>query len=205
MTGEPTMNGVIEAFKTTSTAVISDNLERLPGAMGLRPFHKGGTMVGTALTVKTRAGDNLIVHRALELVHPGNVVVIDGEGDVTRALIGEIIVSIAMSRGAVGFVVNGAIRDVRTISEMDFPCFAAGVTHRGPYKHGPGQINVPVAIGGMLVQPGDIVVGDGDGVVAFARDGAAALLNLVQAQQRKENEILQRIRAGHYHDGYAKA
>src|SRR5690606_25183851 len=97
---------IIAAFAKSSTAVISDNLERLPGAMGLRPFHKNaGTMAGTALTVRVAAGDNYAIHKALDLVRPGDVVVVDGDGDLNRALIGEIMTSIAKSRGAVGMVI----------------------------------------------------------------------------------------------------
>ncbi len=197
------MSDLIAAFKKTSTAVLSDNMARLPGA-GLRPFHRGGTMAGTALTVRTACGDNLTVHQALELIQPGDVLVIDGEGDTGRALVGEIMVSIAQSRGAAGMVVHGAIRDSRAISQMDFPCFALGCIHRGPYKNGPGEINVPVAIGGMIVRPGDIVVGDDDGVVAFSSDGAAALLELVHAQESKEADLLKTIREGQYRGAYAR-
>ena len=129
---------------STSLSVISDNLDRLPGVVGLQPFHRSGRMAGTALTVRTRAGDNLAVHHALELVKPGDVIVVDGGGDITRALVGEIMKDIALHRGAAGFVIDGAIRDVAAFRASDFPCFARGVIHRGPYKTGPGAINVPV-------------------------------------------------------------
>ena len=100
---------LIEAFKTAPTAVISDNLDRLPAAVGLRPFHKSGALVGRAFTLRTAAGDNLMIHKALEDVQPGDVLVVDGGGDTSRALIGEIIVTIAKSRGVAGFVIDGAI------------------------------------------------------------------------------------------------
>jgi RraA family protein len=196
---------IIAAFAKSSTAVISDNLERLPGAMGLRPFHKtAGTMAGTALTVRVAAGDNYAIHKALDLVRPGDVVVVDGDGDLNRALIGEIMTSIAKSRGAVGMVINGAVRDAGALSASEFPCFARAVIHRGPYKNGPGEINVPVSIGGMIVSPGDIVVGDEDGVVAFSQDIAADLLSAVWAQEKKEEEILESIANGTYVGAYAK-
>lgn len=196
---------IIAAFAKSSTAVISDNLERLPGAMGLRPFHKNaGTMAGTALTVRVAAGDNYAIHKALDLVRPGDVVVVDGDGDLNRALIGEIMTSIAKSRGAVGMVINGAVRDAGALSASQFPCFARAVIHRGPYKNGPGEINVPVSIGGMIVSPGDIVVGDDDGVVAFSQDIAPDLLSAVWAQERKEEEILESIANGTYVGAYAK-
>src|SRR6478672_12267063 len=177
---------LIEAFRGAPTSIISDNLARLNGCVGLRPFHRGGRLVGTAFTVRTRPGDNLAIHRALELVGPGDVIVVDGGGDETRALVGEIMKNIAEYRGAAGYVIDGAIRDVASFAASDFPCFARAVIHRGPYKSGPGEINVPVSIGGSVISPGDIVVGDEDGVVAFAAAGAAALLDAVRAQVARE-------------------
>lgn len=191
-------------FGTTSTSIISDNLQRLPGAVGLRPFHKiEGTMVGRALTVKVAAGDNKLIHKALDVVEPGQVIVVDGGGETSRALIGEIMVAIARSRNAVGFVIDGAIRDSATIGAGDFPVFARSAIHRGPYKHGPGSINVPVCIGGMAVNPGDIVVGDHDGIVAFPVEGAEALLESVRASERMEEEMLRQIAEGTYVGAYA--
>jgi len=195
---------LFDLFRESQTAVISDNLSRLPGAVGLRPFHGGGTMVGRALTVRTAAGDNLAIHKALDLVQPGDVVVVDGGGDESRALMGEIMMSIAKSRGAVGLVVDGAIRDAGPIARIGFPVFARTAIHRGPYKNGPGEINVPVCIGGMVVNPGDIVVGDEDGVVAFSPEIAVALGEKVRAQEQREADILKSIAAGTYVGAYAR-
>jgi len=195
---------LIDSFRRVATATISDNISRLPGAVGLRPFHRGGSLAGTAVTVLTAAGDNAAVHEVLEMVRPGDVLVIDGGGAMERALIGEIIVAIAASRGVAGIVLDGAIRDVAAISAGDFPCFARGVVHRGPYKNGPGEINVPVTIGGMVVQPGDIVVGDADGVVAFSQGVARDLLSAVSAQEAREAEIMLSIRQGRYSGAYVK-
>src|ERR1700741_2748645 len=127
--------GLIEAFRQAPTSVISDNLARLPGAVGLRPFHRGGRLVGTAFTVRTRPGDNLAIHRALELVGPGDVIVIDGGGDETRALVGEIMKTIAEWRKAEGYVIDGAIRDVSAFAAAHCPCFAREVIHRSPYNN----------------------------------------------------------------------
>jgi RraA family protein len=197
---------LVAAFAKSSTAIISDNLARLPGAIDLRPFHKlAGTMAGTALTVRVAAGDNLFIHKALELVRPGDVIVVDGDGEINRALIGEIMTSIAQSRGAAGFVINGAIRDAGAIARSEFPCFARSAIHRGPYKNGPGEINVSVAIGGLVIEPGDIVVGDEDGIVAFPQAIARDLLDAVHAQERKEDDILRSIREGRYTGAYAKS
>src|SRR5690606_34591305 len=116
----------------------------------------------------------------------------------------EIMAAIAKSRGAVGFVIDGAIRDVDVIAADTFPVFAKAAIHRGPYKNGPGEINVPVSVGGMVVNPGDIVVGDGDGIVAFPVEGAKELLAAVRAQEKKEAEMLASIANGTYTNAYAK-
>ena len=197
---------LIEAFRQAPTSVISDNLARLPGAVGLRPFHRGGgRLVGTAFTVRTRPGDNLAIHRALELVGPGDVIVVDGGGDETRALVGEIMKTIAEYRGAAGYVIDGAIRDVAAFAASDFPCFARTAIHRGPYKSGPGEINVPVSIGGSVISPGDIVVGDEDGVVSFPAATAATLLEAVRAQIAREEQTIISIREGRYQGSYGKS
>lgn len=189
---------LINAFKALPVANISDNLHRIVGAVGIRPFHDGTPMAGTALTVRVRSGDNRAIHEALELVRPGDVIVVDGGGDETRALIGEIMSSVANMRGAAGFVLDGAVRDTEALAKSSFPCFARAGIHLGPYKNGPGEINVPVTVGGMLVNPGDIVVGDADGVVAFSQDIAHALLEATRAQSDKEAGILKGISEGHY-------
>ena len=181
---------LIEAFRGLPTSVISDNLARLPGAVGLRPFHRGGKLVGTAFTVRTR---------------PGDVIVVDGGGDETRALVGEIMKTIAEYRGAAGYVIDGAIRDVAAFAASDFPCFARSAIHRGPYKSGPGEINVPVSIGGSVISPGDIVVGDEDGIVSFPAATAPALLEAVRAQIAGEEVTLLAIREGRYQGSYGKS
>jgi RraA family protein len=191
---------VIEALREAPTAVISDNLARLPGAVGLSAFHREGRLVGPAVTVRTRAGDNLAVHRALAMLGPGDVLVVDGGGDETRALVGEIMKTIAEQRGAAGFVIDGAIRDAAAFAASTFPCFARAAMHRGPSKDGPGEINVPVAIGGCVVSPGDIVVGDEDGVVAVPPSVAEPLIEAVKAQMLREAEAIEAIREGRYED-----
>lgn len=154
------------------------------------------------VTVRTRAGDNLAIHQALETLLPGQVLVIDSGGDVSRALVGEIIKTIAESRGCAGFVIDGAIRDAAAFRTSSFPCFARGVNHRGPYKSGPGEINVSISVGGSVIEPGDIVAGDEDGVVAFHPDKAPRLLAAVRAQIAREEEILRSIREGTYRGAY---
>lgn len=192
----------LEAFRGVPTSIISDNLSRMAGLVGLRPFHRRGQLLGTALTVKTRSGDNLAIHQALEIVRPGDVVVVDGGADTTRALVGEIMKAIAEKRGAVGFVVDGTIRDAAAFAASDFPCFARAAFHRGPYKNGPGEINVPISVGGWVIAPGDIIVGDEDGVVAFSSSVAGELAEKVRTQMAREAEILKSIEEGRYKGAY---
>ena len=196
---------LIEAFRDAPTCIISDNLARLPGPVGLRPFHRSGRLIGAAFTVKTRPGDNLAIHKALELVGPGDVIVVDGGGDESRALVGEIMKTIAEYRGAAGYVIDGAIRDVGAFAASDFPCFARSAIQRGPYQSGPGEITVPVSIGGSVISPGVIVVGDEDGVVSFPVAVAPGLLEAVRAQIKREEETLISIREGRYQGSYGKS
>jgi RraA family protein len=192
----------IEAFRGLPTSVISDNLDRLPGPVGLNRYNNGAPLLGRALTVRTRAGDNLAIHQALELVTTGDIVVVDGGGDISRALVGEIMKAIAEKKGAVGFVIDGAIRDSGAFAGSDFGCYARGIIHRGPYKDGPGEINVPVSVGGCVIRPGDVIVGDEDGVVVFPPEKAAALLEAVRAHLRREENILKSIADGTYRGAY---
>lgn len=122
----------LACFRDAPVSAISDNLNRLAGPTGLRAFHRVGQLCGVAVTVKTRAGDNLFVHHALNLLKPGDVLVVDGGGDVSRALVGDIMKAIAESKGAAGFVIDGAIRDAADFAGSDFPTYARAAIHRGP-------------------------------------------------------------------------
>ena len=186
----------MDGFRNAAVAVVSDNMNRMHGTRALKPYHHGGRLIGTAVTVKTRPGDNMTLHKSFELLRPGDVLVVDGAGDLNQALVGEIMMSRAMAIGVAGFVIDGAIRDVAAFTKSNFPCFARGATHRGPYKSGPGEINVPVAIDGMVVIPGHVVLGDEDGVVTFDPAVAAELLKLVHVQEKREADALKAIAAG---------
>ncbi|WP_406624162.1 RraA family protein [Acidovorax sp. SDU_ACID1] len=186
-------------FLDVPVANVSDCMSRMTaGGARLRPMHGGGRMAGPALTVKTRPGDNLMVHKALQLAVPGDVIVVDAGGDLTNAIIGEIMVGDAVLRQFGGIVINGAIRDAGALRAGDFPVFAAGVTHRGPYKDGPGEINVPIAIDGMVIEPGDLVIGDEDGLLCVPYAEAANLLAAAQAKQEVEARMVAGIADGSY-------
>lgn len=187
---------VVQALQHVVTPHISDNLQRFSGITGLTRFNPARKLVGTAFTVKARPGDNLMIYKALMLMSPGHVLVVDGAGDSKNALVGELIMSYAQQRGCTGFVMDAAIRDTAAFHQADFPCFARAVTHRGPFKFGPGAINVPVTVGGQVVMPGDIVVGDEDGVICFPQDQAADLLAAVQRTAANEELIKAEIATG---------
>jgi RraA family protein len=190
-------DSTIAAFQRLPVANVSDVMSRMSaGGARLRPMHSGKPMVGPAFTVKTRPGDNLMVHKALDMADPGDIVVVDGGGDLTNALIGEIMLAQAVRRGLGGMVINGAIRDSAAIRKQDFPVFAAGVTHRGPYKDGPGEINVPIAIDGMVIEPGDLVIGDDDGILCVPFEQVEVIARATEAKQAAEVRTMEEIAAG---------
>ncbi len=198
---------IIAALHDIPVAALSDNMHRNIGSVGLQPYHRPGakTMAGTAVTVKTRGGDNFTMMRAFEFCRPGDVLVIDAGGDVTNAVIGGILSFYAATIGTVGVVLDGAIRDVAEIRARDYPVYARGVNHRGPYKDGPGEINVPVSVGGMVVNPGDIVVGDQDGLMAFPRDEAELLIEKALAHLQTEARTIQAMTEGRWDRSFLDA
>ncbi|MQA04953.1 MAG: RraA family protein [Streptosporangiales bacterium] len=155
-------------------------------------------LVGPALTVRTRPSDNLMVHKAIDIAEPGDVIAIAGDGEVAHALLGELMCMHARRRGVAGFVVDGPVRDGAAISELGFPVYAKGLTPRGPFKDGPGEIGVPISCGGAVINPGDLLVGDGDGVVVVPADAAAGVLTDAKAVLAKEEEAMRQIEAGNW-------
>ncbi|HEX8594417.1 MAG TPA: RraA family protein [Pseudomonas sp.] len=187
----------VERYRAVPVANISDSMNRMTaGGAQLRAMHRSGVLVGPAITVKARPGDNLMLHYALDIAQPGDVIVVDAGGDLSNALIGEMMVAYAIKKGVAGIVINGAIRDAASIGAGDFPLFAAGVTHRGPYKDGPGEINVPIAIGGMVIEPGDLVIGDDDGLLCVPFDQVAEVYDRAYAKHAAEQKQLEQIAQG---------
>lgn len=188
---------LVDKFRALPVANISDCMSRMTaGGPRLRPMHAEGGLAGPAFTVKTRPGDNLMVHKALDLAEPGDVIVVDAGGDLTNAIIGEIMVNYAIRRGIAGIVINGSIRDYGTIRRQNWPVYAAGITHRGPYKDGPGQIGVAVSIDGMIVEPGDLIVGDEDGLLSVPSDQAERIYKETAAKQAAEQKTLAALAEG---------
>ncbi|NLG37286.1 MAG: RraA family protein [Clostridiales bacterium] len=150
---------------------------------------KDQIMVGPALTVKGRSGDNLALHAALNLCGEGDVLVVSNEEDETRALIGEIMMAfLKYTKKVAGIILDGPIRDIDEIGKWDFPVYCTGTTPGGPYKEGPGEVNVPISCGGVSVNPGDIILGDPDGVIVIPRKDAAVILKEAKAFQAADEK-----------------
>lgn len=188
---------LIEAFKALPVANVSDCMTRVFAAgPTLRPMHRSGTLAGPALTVRSRPGDNLFLHKAIDMANPGDVIVVDAGGDLTNSLMGELMLAHAMKRGVAGFVLNGAIRDVDEIYKENLPVYAAGVTHRGPYKNGPGEINVTISLNGMVISPGDLILGDNDGVLSVPFDEMEIVLKAARKKKASEEKQMATILEG---------
>jgi regulator of RNase E activity RraA len=195
---------ILAALREIPVSALSDNMHRNTGTVGLHPYHRPVrlTMAGTAVTARSRCGDNLTYLRALEFCRPGDVLLIDAGGDLNNAVVGGILSFYAASIGVVGVVIDGAIRDVAEIREREFPVYARGVTHRGPYKDGPGEINVTVSVGGMVVNPGDIVVGDQDGLLAIPQEGVETLIEKARGVLEAEAETMRAMQEGRWNRAF---
>lgn len=176
------------------TANIADAMDRLNVMESIRPMWPGARLVARAFTILTRSGDNACIHEALEVASPGEALVVNGFGDESRALIGELIAGRAKAVGLTGFVIDGAVRDVDDLGRLEVPTFARAVTPAGPYKHGPGKLQVPIAVGRVCVCPGDVVVGDSDGVVVVPYGDAEDVLR--RAEEIFQNETVKRAAIG---------
>ncbi|WP_454733662.1 MULTISPECIES: RraA family protein [Cupriavidus] len=189
---------LVAAFRDMPVAAVGDAMSRNVGAIGLRQYHArlDTVLCGPAVTVRVRPGDNLMIHKALMMVEAGDVLVIDGGGDVTQALVGGLMRTTCVARKLGGLVIDGAVRDLCEWAEEGMPIFARGHTHRGPSKDGPGEINVPVSCAGLVVMPGDLVIGDADGVIAVPAAEAADVLRRTRAHLEKEAQIRESNRTG---------
>ena len=182
---------VLDAWRRVPVAVAGDCMGRSIGAMGLRPYHPEleAVLCGRAITVRTRPGDNLVIHKAMQMAEPGDVIVIDGGADTSQAIVGGLIRTTALARKLGGFVIDGAVRDLLEWHEGGMPCYARGHTHRGPSKNGPGALNIPLSCAGPVVQPGDLLLADADGLIAIPQDELESLMPKVQAHLAKEASI----------------
>ncbi len=188
---------VIAALRQLAVANLSDSMHFTRAMSGaLRPLHKSGLLCGPALTVRVPPNDNLMVHKSVDMARPGEVIVVEAGGDLDVSVVGGIVTAYAASRAVGGFVIDGAVRDTAEISAGTLPVYARGICARGPRKEGPGEINVPVTIGNVPVNPGDIVVGDQDGLVVVPLADAQEVIERTRALARREEETMQKIAAG---------
>ncbi len=190
---------IVEQFKTIPASNTADCMAR-DSAMSSRIFLISSPteeMVGPAFTVKCRAGDNLMIHTAMGLCEPGDVLVISNEEDDTRSLMGEIMMTYLRDQKKVaGVVLDGPIRDYDALKDWDFPIYATGSTPGGPYKEGPGEINVPISCGGIAVFPGDVILGDADGVIVIPKKDAPEILEKAKAYQIADQQKLEASKNG---------
>jgi len=185
---------LIEGFRGVPVANIDDCMNRTAAVdTAIRPLNKT-PLLGTAFTVKVAEGDNLMFHKALDMAKPGDVIVIDANGMTTRAIFGSLMINYCRVRGVAGVIVDGAVRDSDELAAMDdIAIYAKGITPNGPYKNGPGEINTVISFGGQVVRPGDIIVGDGDGIIIIKPEEAEELAEKAQAVVKKEAGILDKI------------
>ena len=178
------------------SSILADVAGRRGALSGrIAPLAPSMHFAGPAVTVELRPGDNLMIHAALALVQPGDVIVVDGKGDLTSALMGEIMCQQCVALGVAAVVIDGAVRDSEAIRELGFPMYAAGLNPNGPTKFVPGRVNHPVSLGGVTVNPGDLVVGDADGVTVIERAKAASLLPLAEEKVAAETQRIADIRS----------
>lgn len=181
---------LVEGFRNIPVANIDDCMNRTAAVhYDIKPVNKA-KLLGTAFTVKVAQGDNLMFHKAMDMAQEGDVVVIDAGGDTSRAIFGELMINYCKVRKLAGVIVDGCIRDYDEISKLDFPVYAKGTTPNGPYKNGPGEINTTISFGGQVVHPGDIIIGDGDGIIIVKPSEAEELVNKAKKVVVKEEGIM---------------
>jgi len=179
------------------TGNVGDCIGRAAGMDArVKSLAAGMKIVGPALTVRVPPTDNLMIHKALTLIKPGDVLVIEGGGNHSWALLGFLMVSTAQKLGVAGIVADGCVRDAQEIRKSDFPVFSAGLSPNGPFKEGPGEINYPITCGGQVVQPGDIIIADDDGVVVLKQELAKTVIEEIEKVIQREDKRLKEIEAG---------
>jgi RraA family protein len=188
---------LIDRFREFESPDISDVMNRLyTMASAIHNVANDKPLIGPACTVKVFPGDNLMVHKALDIAKPGDVIVVDASGSYMNGIIGDLVSTKATHRRIAGFVIDGLIRDWPGIKELGIPVFARGKTPIGPLHRGPGEINFPVSCGGIVVLPGDIIVGDQNGVTVVRADFAEVVLGRLTAQREAQAKYQNDVRKG---------
>lgn len=180
-----------------ASSILADVAGRRGGMHGrIAPLDRASRFCGPALTVEVRPGDNLMIHAAMALARPGDVIVVDGKGDQSCALMGAIMANQCKAIGVAGIVLDAASRDADEIRELGFPMYSVGTNPNGPTKLVPGRVNHPIQCGGVTVRPGDLVLGDADGVVVVEREKVAALIARAEEKVEAERKRIDGIRSG---------
>jgi len=191
---------ILDGFREFPTPDISDLMNRLytmtPAIHNVTNPHL--KILGPACTVRVFPGDNLMVHKSLDIAKPGDIVVVDAGASPMNAVLGDLVTTKARHRGIAGFVVDGLVRDIDGILDVGIPVFARGVTPIGPLHRGPGEVNYPIQCGGIVVHPGDIIVGDMNGVVVVPMEVAENILQRLQARKETEAEYLAAVKRGDF-------
>ncbi|SAK61214.1 diguanylate cyclase [Caballeronia temeraria] len=194
---------LVEAAARFQAAILADVAGRRGTLNGrVKPLAPTMKVAGPAVTVEVRPGDNLAIHAALAVAKPGDVIVVDGKGDVSCALIGEIMATQAHATGIAGFVIDAAVRDSHELAQGEFPVFSAGLNPCGPTKSVAGRVNIPISAAGASVNPGDLIVGDADGVVVIPKDDVARIVELAQKKLDAETARIAAIRNGDTRAGW---
>ncbi len=187
---------IVEQAAQFPSSILADVAGRRGALNGrISPLSPSMKFAGPALTVEVRPGDNLMIHAAMAIAKPGDVLVVDGKGDLSCALMGEIMSQQCVALGIAAVVIDGAARDSEAIRELGFPMFAAGLNPNGPTKSVSGRLNHPISIGGVSVSPGDLIVGDADGVTVIERGKAAAMLPLAVQKVAAETKRIAEIKS----------
>lgn len=187
---------IVAAAAQYPSSILADVAGRRGALSGrIAPLSPSMKFAGPAITVEVRPGDNLMIHAAMAIAKPGDVILVDGKGDLNSALIGEIMSQQCVALGVAAVVIDGAARDCEAIRELGFPMFVAGLNPNGPTKFVPGRLNHPISIGGVNVNPGDLVVGDADGVTVIERNKAAAMLPLAAEKVAMETQRIADIKS----------
>jgi len=194
---------LVKAAAKFQAAILADVAGRRGTVHGrVKPLSPKMKVAGPAITVEVRQGDNLAIHAALAIAKPGDVIVVDGKGDVSCALLGEIMATQAKVSGIAGIVIDAAVRDAHELANDDYPIFSAGLNPCGPTKSVAGLVNHPISAGGTTVNPGDLVVGDADGVVVIPRADVARIVELAQKKLDMETARIAAIHEGDVRPGW---
>ena len=179
------------------TATVHEAIGRR-GYLGpeLRPIQQGTKLAGSAVTVLSHPGDNIMIHAAVEVCQPGDVLVVTNTALSTHGMFGDLLASSLMARGVVGLVMDAGVRDTMDLRAMGFAVWTRHVSCEGTVKNTPGSVNVPISIGGVIIEPGDVICADDDGVVAVPRSEAAWALEQSDARLAKEEDSRARLQAG---------